>query len=215
MSAESKGSPMKALVAVAVIALLFMSVFLFKAPAKLTVPAALQAVLWPEPRQLTDFELSGGEGKIFNLPRLADKWTLLFFGYTSCPDVCPMALSIMKAVYDDLAEYPEIQAKTQVVFVSVDPERDSPEHVAEYAAYFDEGFIGVTGSASAIDALTKQMSAGYIKEEPQEEGGSYQVSHTGSIYLIGPKQRLHGAFSPPHKPKAITELYLDVVKLRG
>jgi len=214
MSVESKNSPMKALIGVAVIALLFVSVFFFKAPAKFTVPVELQAVLWPEPRQLTDFELSGGEGKVFNLPRLAGKWTLLFFGYTSCPDVCPMALSVMKAVYDDLAEYPDLQEKTQVVFVSVDPERDSPEHVAEYATHFGEGFIGVTGSSAVIDGFTKQMNAGYIKEK-QEEDGSYPVSHTGSIYLIGPKQRVHGAFSPPHRPKAITEQYLDVVKLRG
>ncbi len=214
MSAESKSSPIKALVGVAVIVVLFMSVFFFKTPEKLTVPAELQAVLWPEPRQLSDFELSGGEGEAFDLSHLEGKWTLLFFGYTSCPDVCPMALSVMKAVYDDLAEYPDVQAKTQVVFVSVDPERDSPKHVAEYAAYFDERFIGITGSLEAIDGFAKQMHAGYIKDEPGE-GGAYQVSHTGSIYLIGPKQRVHGAFPPPHRPKVIIEQYLDVVKLRG
>ncbi len=214
MSSESKNSPMKALVGVGIIALLFVSVFLLKAPPKEVVPAELQAVLWPEPRQLTSFELPEAGGKALNLSRLEDRWTLLFFGYTSCPDVCPMALSVMKAVYDDLAEYPQIQAKTQVVFVSVDPERDTPEHVAEYAAYFDKNFIGVTGPVEAVDGLAKQMSAGYIREEP-EEGGSYQVSHTGSIYLIGPKQRVHGAFSPPHNPKVITEQYLGILKLRG
>ena len=213
MSSESKSSPMKALVGVAVIVLLFMSVFLFKAPAKITVPAELQAVLWPEPRQLTAFELPEAGGKVLNLSRLADKWTLLFFGYTSCPDVCPMTMSVMKAVYDDLVEYPEIQAKTQVVFISVDPERDSVEHVAKYVTYFDKSFVGVTGSIKAIDGVAKQMSAGYIKGEPNEDG-AYQVEHTGSIYLIGPRQRVHGAFSPPHKPKAITELYLDILKLR-
>ncbi len=205
---------MKALIGVGIIVVLFTSVFLLKAPEKKAAPAELQAVLWPEPRQLMPFELPEAGGKVFNLSRLADKWTLLFFGYTNCPDVCPMALSVMKAVYDDLAEYPQIQAKTQVVFVSVDPERDSPEHVAEYVTYFDEHFIGVTGSAAAIDGLAKQMSAGYIKEKPEEDG-SYQVSHTGSIYLIGPKQRVHGAFSPPHRPEVITEQYLEILKLRN
>ncbi len=214
MSSESKNSPMKLLIAVGIIVLLFASVFLLKAPAKKVVPAELQAVLWPEPRQLTAFELPAADGGVFNRSDLSDRWTLLFFGYTSCPDVCPMALSVMKAVYDDLLEHPQIRAKTQIVFVSVDPERDSPEHVAKYAAYFDEDFIGVTGPATAIDGLAKQMNAGYIKGEP-EEGGSYQVNHTGSIYLIGPRQQVHGAFSPPHNPKVITEQYLKVLKLRG
>ncbi len=205
---------MKALVGIGIIVLLFASVFLFKAPAKIILPAELQAVLWPEPRQLTAFELSGVDGDALDLARLENRWTLLFFGYTSCPDVCPMTLSVMKAVYDSLAENPEIQAKTQIVFVSVDPDRDMPEHIAEYVEYFDKNFAGFTGSIEAIDALTLQLSAGYIKGEPDEHG-AYQVNHTGSIYLIGPKQQVHGAFSPPHKPKVITEQYLDILKLRN
>ncbi|MFC1602493.1 SCO family protein [Pseudomonadota bacterium] len=213
MNSEAKNSPMKALIGITIIVVLFASVFLLKAPPKKTVPAELQAVLWPEPRQLQAFELNEAAGGALNLARFADKWTLLFFGYTSCPDVCPMTLSVMKAVYDSLAEYPEIQAKTQVLFVSVDPERDSPEHIAKYVAYFDKSFTGATGSVEAVDKFAAQLSAGYVKEKPAEDG-TYQVSHTGSIYLIGPKQRVHGAFSPPHKPKDITELYLDVLKLQ-
>jgi len=213
MNSEAKSSPIKALIGICIVALLFASVFLLKPSAPKRVPAELQAVLWPEPRQLTAFELSEAGGGTLDLARLKDKWTLLFFGYTSCPDVCPMTLAVMKAVYDSLKETPEIQAKTQVVFVSVDPDRDTAEHISGYVEYFDKSFAGFTGSVEAIDALTLQLSAGYIKDEPDEHG-TYQVNHTGSIYLIGPKQRVHGAFSPPHKPKAITELYLDILKLR-
>lgn len=214
MNSEAKSSPLKALIGISIVIILFASVFILKAPAKKAVPAELQVVLWPEARQLKPFELVEANGGELNLTRFADKWTLLFFGYTSCPDVCPMTLAIMKAVYDSLAEYPEIQAKTQVVFISVDPDRDSPQRIAEYVSYFDKSFIGATGAVEAIDSLAAQLSAGYIKEKPSEDG-TYQVNHTGSIYLIGPKQRVHGAFSPPHKPKAITELFLDVLKLRG
>jgi len=213
MSSEVKNSPLKALVALGLIVILFVSVFLLKAPVKKTVPAELQAVLWPEPRQLTAFELAEADGKKLNLKRLADKWTLLFFGYTSCPDVCPMTLAVLKAVYKRLAEHPQIQANTQVVFISVDPGRDSPEHIAKYVAYFDKSFVGVTGSVGGIDDFAKQLSAGYVKEEPDEDG-AYQVNHTGSIYLIGPDQRVHGAFAPPHRPKAITEQYLEVLKFQ-
>jgi len=213
MNAEVKSSPLKALISVGIIIVLFASVFLLKPPAQKTVPAELQAVLWPEPRQLTAFELLKAGGGTLDLTQLADNWTLLFFGYTSCPDVCPMTLSVMKAVYDNLAKHPQVQANTQIIFVSVDPDRDSPEHIAKYVAYFDENFIGATGSVEAIDKFTRQLSAGYVKEEPTEDG-AYQVNHTGSIYLIGPQQRVHGAFSTPHKPKAMTEQYLEILKFQ-
>jgi protein SCO1/2 len=204
---------LKAVVVITIVVLLFASVFLLKGPTKKETPAELQAVLWPEPRPLTPFELSGAAGKGLTLEQLKDRWTLLFFGYTSCPDVCPMTMSVMKAVYQNLAEKPGIQAKTQVVFVSVDPDRDSPEHVAKYTSYFDESFVGVTGSVEAIDLFAKQLSAGYVKEKPDEATGAYQVKHTGSIYLIGPQQRVHGAFLPPHRPKVISEQYLQIINL--
>jgi len=213
MNTEVKKTPLKALIGIGVIITLFASVLLFRPPAPLIIPPSLQAVLWPMPRQITSFNLVEKEQIAFNLERLANKWTLIFFGYTNCPDVCPMTLSVMKAVYDGLASNPEIQANTQVVFISVDPARDSPEHIGKYVTYFDESFIGATGTAEEIDKFTRQLSAGYILEEPNELG-IYQVNHTGSIYLIGPKQKIHGAFTPPLQPKIIIEQYLDIRKLR-
>ena len=213
MNREAGKSPLKALIGLVVVIALFASVFLLRPPAPLTIPADLQTVLWPAPRQITTFSLVQEEQKPFNLESLANRWTLIFFGYTNCPDVCPMTLSVMKAVYDGLADKPAIQGNTQVVFISVDPARDSPEHIGKYVDYFDESFIGATGTVEEIDAFTKQLSAGYILEEPNEHG-AYQVNHTGSIYLIGPKQRIHGAFTPPHIPNAVIEQYLNVLKLR-
>ncbi|VAX06270.1 Cytochrome oxidase biogenesis protein Sco1/SenC/PrrC, thiol-disulfide reductase involved in Cu(I) insertion into CoxII Cu(A) center [hydrothermal vent metagenome] len=213
MNSEIKNSPIKALVGIGAVITLFVSVIFFKPPTPLTVPPDLQAVLWPEPRQITDFSLLGKGQKPFNLERLANKWTLLFLGYTNCPDVCPMTMSVLKAVYDGLAKYPEIQSSTQVVFISVDPARDSPEHIGQYVSYFDNSFIGATGTVEELNKFTRQLSAGYILEEPNELG-TYQVNHTGSIYLIGPQQRIHGAFTQPHKPETIIEQYLNVLKLR-
>jgi protein SCO1/2 len=212
MGSETKNSPLKALLGVSVIIALFASVMFFKASdTKPTPPLELQAVLWPQPRQLQEFNLTDHFKQPFNLERLEGKWTLLFFGYTHCPDVCPMALSVMQAVYASLEQSPEIKSNTQIVFVSVDPDRDPPERLAEYVAYFHKDFVGVTGVVAEIDDFAKQLSAGYVKE-PADELGSYQVSHTGSIYLIGPQKRVHGAFSPPHEPKTIVSQYKQVLE---
>lgn len=213
MSSETTSSPLKIVLGVSVIIALFASVMYLKAPAGKSAPPELQAMLWPQPRQLQSFNLVDQHQQPFNLERLAGKWTLLFFGYTHCPDVCPMTFSVLKAVYDSLDQYPEIKSNTQVVFISVDPERDPPEHIAEYVAYFDKDFIGATGTLDAIDDFAHQLSAGYIKE-PADEFGNYQVNHTGSIYLIGPQKRIHGAFAPPHQPKVIVDLYLKVIEFR-
>ena len=214
MESETKSSLPKALLGVSLIIALFASVMFFRAPGdKLATPPELQATLWPQPRQLQEFNLTDQLKQPFSLDRLGGKWTLLFFGYTHCPDVCPMALSVMKAVYAGLDQHPEIKLKTQIVFVSVDPDRDPPERLAEYVAYFHKDFVGVTGAVTEIDNFAQQLSAGYVKEAA-DELGSYQVSHTGSIYLIGPQQRVHGAFSPPHEPKTIVSQYMKVLELQ-
>ncbi|HEC16177.1 MAG TPA: SCO family protein [Sedimenticola sp.] len=212
MGSETKNSPLKALLGVSLIMALFASVMFFRAPGG-KPPPELQAVLWPQPRQLQDFNLTDHLKRPFGLDRLGGKWTLLFFGYTHCPDVCPMALSVMRELYAGLDQYPEIKADTQIVFVSVDPERDPPERLAEYVTYFDKDFIGVTGAAGEIDNFARQMSAGYVKE-PVGESGNYQMNHTGSIYLIGPQKRVHGAFAPPHEPRTMVSQYLKILEFR-
>lgn len=214
MTSEVKKSRLKPLMGIGTIIALSTLAFLFRPPTPITTPPELLNVLWPEPRQLTAFALNAQDQEPFDLDRLAGKWTLLFFGYTHCPDICPTTLTTMKAVYNGLAQNPEIQNNTQFVFISVDPARDSPEVIGNYVAYFDKSFIGATGSVEDIDNLTHQLNARYVLEKP-DESGAYLVEHTGSIYLIGPKQQAHGTFSPPHTPSTIVTQYLDVLKHRG
>lgn len=202
------------LIGSSIVVAIFLSVSALKPPAPISIPTDLQAVLWPVQRQLTDFSLLEKNQQPFNLARLDGKWTLLFFGYTNCPDVCPMTLTTLNAVYDELQQYPEIHAKTQVVFVSVDSTRDTPELLSTYASHFDKSFIGATGDTEQIENLTRQLSAGYAIREPNKYG-DYLVDHTSSIYLIGPKQQVHGAFSSPHNTSTIVTQYLGVLKLRS
>ncbi len=171
-----------------------------------TVPVELQAILRPDSKPLHEFSLIDQNKNVFNLESFKDKWTLLFFGYTFCPDICPTTLTVLKQFYDKLE--PQVLANTQVVFVSVDPERDTPEHIAKYVAYFNKDFIGVTGEVTEINKLALQNGAGYIKgSSPNDDNSNYQISHTSTIFLINPKMELHAGFSQPHIAEVISEQY--------
>ncbi|NVJ49815.1 MAG: SCO family protein [Gammaproteobacteria bacterium] len=140
-------------------------------------------LVYPKFKTVAPFTL-GGNGSEFTEADLQGKWSLVFFGYTYCPDICPTTMSVMKRFY--LALPPEIQDKTQVILVSVDPERDSPQQLQQYAKAFHDDFIAVTGSHEALHALTRDFGAIYAKVG---EGEDYLVDHTGKIFVIDPKGR--------------------------
>jgi len=172
-------------------------------------PPELQGVLWPEPKPLSALALIDQHKQPFNLEHLKGKWTFLFFGYTYCPDICPTAMVILKTVYEHLQEKPDVLSETQVVFVSVDPPRDTPEQLSSYLKYFNEEFIGATGTAEEIDKFARQIGAGYIRQ-PASTGDEYQISHTSTFFLIDPQARLYAGFSQPHVPKTIVSQYLKI-----
>jgi len=158
---------------------------------KKQVPTELLAVLKPSPIALQKFSVIDQNNKPFTLENLRNKNSLLFFGYTSCPDICPTTLSILNQVYKQL------EKKVNVVFVSVDPQRDTTDKLSSYMKYFNKNFLGVTGSKKDIDQITKQFNAGYIIEEKTSDD-NYLVSHTSSIFLINPELNIIASFSPPH-----------------
>ncbi len=178
-----------------------------------SVPPELQGVLRPEPRALEPFTLVDQNNQPFNLQRFQDKWSFIFFGYTYCPDICPMTLTVLSSVMKELKDDSETKpSNTQIIFISVDPERDRPEVLARYVRFFYEDSLGVTGTKKEIDNLSKQFGAGYIKE-PETAPGEYLVSHTSSIFLVDPQTRLVASFSPPHQPATIVELYQKIRSL--
>ncbi len=172
-------------------------------------PPELQAVLRVQPIALKPFTLTDQDGKPFSLEQLKGKRTLLFFGYMSCPDICPTTLATLNHVYKKLGAIPGARADLQVVFVSVDPKRDRPEKLAEYIHYFNQRFIALTGSKEAIDKFTRQFSAGYVPDKKQADG-NYLISHTSSIFLIDPEANLIATFSPPHKANTLVSQYLQI-----
>ena len=141
--------------------LLLAAVYYWMLPGK-SVPDELQGVLRPGPTQLQAFELIDQNRQPFDLERLKGKWSLVFFGYTSCPDICPTTLSTLNGVVKKLRADPQGLAGMQVVFVTVDPRRDTADVIDGYLKYFNEAFQGVTGAQQDIDSLARQFGAGYV-----------------------------------------------------
>jgi protein SCO1/2 len=155
----------------------------------------------PEPRVIADFALLDEEGQPFALEKLRNHWSLLFFGFTHCPDVCPSALYDLGQVEEKLTEsHPEQAEALQVIFVSLDPDRDSPEKLKQYVNYFDSGFTGVTGPQAQLKPLTVQLGVAYRIEAHEPGSQQYNVDHSASILLMNPEAQLHGVFPTPHDP---------------
>ena len=174
-------------------------------------PAELEGVLRPEFRLLHPFKLTDHKGAVLNQERLKGKWTFVFFGYTSCPDICPATLYVLNSVQGLLEdETGEVPDDMQVVFITVDPERDTTEKLAAYITHFNKKFIGATAGKTEIDKLTRQFGAGYILE-PETAPGHYLVAHTSAIFLVDPFGRLIASFSQPHYPKTITSQYKKIL----
>jgi protein SCO1 len=162
------------------------------------------ATLLSPPRPVPPLALVDQDNRPFAADRLRGRWTFVFFGFTSCPDVCPVTMAALAETRKLLANVPE-KLRPQVVMISVDPERDTPERLAGYVHGFDPTFLGATGTKAAIDELAQRM--GVLVAKRPLEGGSYSVDHSTAVFLIDPDGALRALFSAPHTPKLIAEDY--------
>lgn len=167
-------------------------------------PPELRAVLWPEPQVIGPFELQDQHLEAFGAERLQGRWTFMFFGYLQCPDVCPMAMHILRD-YRKALSAAEPRLAHQVVFVSVDPAYDEPAQIRDYLAYFDPAFIGLSGPADALADLAGPLAIKYF--EYVDEQGRRSIDHTSSIMIIDPQGRVIGAFPPPQHPERMLGLF--------
>jgi protein SCO1/2 len=155
-------------------------------------PKELNNILLEQPLAIETFELTTQYGTEFTVENFKNHWTFLFFGYTHCPDICPTTLTELAL----LAQRMPQNNKFQFVFVSVDPDRDTPEHLKEYIAYFNEQFVGLTGQMDKINTLTKQLNIKYAKEPAVD--GNYAVNHSSAVLLVDPQGRYVARFNAPH-----------------
>ncbi|KPQ31084.1 MULTISPECIES: SCO family protein [unclassified Halomonas] len=128
-----------------------------------------------------DFSLVDEDGQAVEAEDFLGKVTLVYFGYTYCPDVCPITLARLAGTLNQLDD--DVREDIQVLFISVDPERDTPEVVKRYTNAFGPDFIGITGDLEEIDALTNRMRVTYEYEEPNQRG-DYIVTHTSAVFAF-------------------------------
>lgn len=133
-----------------------------------------------------DFTLTDQTGSAFRLSDLKGRWILLAYGYTHCPDVCPMTLSILRDVKKQIGVGAD---RLDVVFVTIDPERDTADIMGKYVAHFDATFKGLTGTPAEIAAAAQPYNVKYEKKASTPAVG-YVMNHTAYIYLIDPQFRL-------------------------
>ena len=145
------------------------------------------------PRNFGEINLIDHHGEAFNRARLEGHWTLVFFGFTHCPDICPTTMAFLDKFMGQL-EGTEVE-DTQVVLMTVDPARDTVEQLAEYVPYFNEEFLGVTGEFLDVHRFATALNTPFRKVPGQDE--NYQVDHSANVVLINPRGDYHGFFKAP------------------
>ncbi|MDB2409270.1 SCO family protein [Pseudomonadales bacterium] len=154
------------------------------------------AIMFSMPREISDLSLIDQNQLPFTKSRFADKWTLVFFGFTHCPDICPTTLALLNQVSVALAET-DYAVDTQFLLVSLDPLRDTPEKMKPYVEYFNTDFIGVTGEFLSIHRFARQLNIAFQKVVTDSETGDYTIDHGGNVALINPQGHYHGFYKPP------------------
>ncbi len=167
-------------------------------------------LIYPKKNRLPNFTFVDHLNKPFDNERFKNRWNLIFIGYTHCPDVCPNTLTQMTQLYNLLDE--NTQAKFQFILLSVDPERDTPEHLKEYLDYFHQDFVGISGGKEQIDKVVRALGGVYSLNK--EEGEFYTVDHSARIFIVGPEARRYGIMeSSSLSSKDKSQLVKDLTKL--
>ncbi|MEB3285253.1 MAG: SCO family protein [Candidatus Sericytochromatia bacterium] len=151
------------------------------------------AILTPEPpRSIPDAKLVFGDGTPVSGDWLVGHWTWLYFGFANCPDVCPMALEFAAREYGRIRRKDQVQ----VVFVSVDPDRDRSPKLKSFVTFYHPDFLGVTGTRKDIDTLAQAVGASYVIDKPAVAGGAYNVSHSNMVFILNPQGQLSAVYAP-------------------
>jgi protein SCO1 len=155
-------------------------------------PRAFKSLLvYPNPKILAPFRLQNVDGSEFTDAQLQGHWSLLSFGFTTCPDVCPTLLTEIKPVLSKIAD-----PKPRMVFVSIDPERDTAGVLKDYVQHFDPTFLGITGDLSGLTAFAANLGALFEKEATGSGAMDYTMAHTATIFLINPQGQLAAIARP-------------------
>jgi protein SCO1/2 len=161
----------------------------------------------PEARELADVRFVGTDGAEVRLHELDGNFTLLFFGFTNCPDVCPLTLAMLAEARAEIVRRAP-RFVPRVLFVSVDPNRDTPERIRAYLQRFDPEFEGVTAADAELRPLLTAL--GVAVEKHEHGGGNYTVVHNSAVYVLDRETRWIAVSTAPHDPKVVAGDFLRI-----
>lgn len=172
-------------------------------------PVLQTAVMYPSRLVIPDFTLQGADNRPLTQADLQGHWTVIFFGFTHCPDVCPATLAAFKQVWNELSRK-GVTERVRFVFISVDPQRDTSQKLASYVGFFNKDFLAATGSDEELTRLTRSL--GLVYARIPDPAGGYSVDHSASAVIIDPQGRRAGLFRPPFSAGPISA---DLLTLTG
>lgn len=165
-------------------------------------------LLLPRERPTPQLELIDQDGQPFSTSSLQGRWHILLFGFTACPDICPTTLSDMRRLLSQLP--PETREQLQVVLVSADPARDTPEQLKTYLSYYRAGFSGLTGNMEQLLRLSRALGLPFVPARETE--GDYSVSHSGNLALVAPDGSLRGHVRAPLKLEGLQRMLPQILE---
>ncbi|MCW8957319.1 MAG: SCO family protein [Gammaproteobacteria bacterium] len=166
----------------------------------------IQGAILPKARAINNVQLRSVDNQLFTVDDFKDHWSIVFVGYTNCPDVCPNTLSVLSQVVKLMEEQDLLPPR--VIFISIDPQRDKLDLIDQYVKYFNKKFIGISGDKKNLASITKQMSVVYAKA-PGADGtisnDNYLMDHSSSLILLNPEGHVQSILSAPHTPMQIID----------
>lgn len=177
-------------------------------PEPVAAIATQQATVLTPPQPLPPPVFIDQHGADFGAEQLAGRWNLLFFGFTNCPDICPLTLALLAQVEKRLADLPEAQ-RPQIILVSADPKRDTPERLTTYLNSFSPTFIGLTGDEATIHDFALKMHVPVAIVPLGED--NYTVDHSAAVFVVDPQVRLRALASAPHTVDVLASDYRAIV----
>lgn len=162
------------------------------------------------PRPLTDFVLENDTEKPFTPDNLRGHWSFLFFGFTNCHSICPTTMADLSKIYTLLPK--DGKNPPQVILVTVDPKRDTPQALNKYVKSFNPEFIGVTGNEKDLERLRKELGIMVMEKNPDQVKGPDNLDHSGTIILLNPYGSFYAVFTMPHDPATIAADYKKIIE---
>lgn len=172
-------------------------------PISTSLPILASATVFPTAQPIANFSLTDTAQKPFTENNLVGNWTLLFFGYAHCPEICPKALATASNFWKQLPD--TTRAKTRFVFITLDPKEDKVDDLKSFLGRFHSEFIGLTGDESEINKLAKSCRVYSFEDPTLTTAGQKNIDHTAAFILINPEGRMQALFSPPYDSATIAK----------